>query len=465
VAVERSAFWSAFEVYARDRGFAARWNRRTGLRRNEGSVAWSIRVRKTSGEAELLIEQNGRDENQALFEQLKGAEPSLSRAAGFPLRWDALDDRIRFRVAAPTRSASIPDRGSWHSTWDQLLGDMRALEAAIRPVLPYRATFRALPYDAPEWNVGELLAGSAAHDWDFQAGDLVRRTELHDRFGGSRQGGIGPSRQSPNVFVFSDPTTGAKYGYNDRWESGPVFHYTGEGQVGDQKMTGGNLAILRHAEDGRALRLFKGVRGVVRYEGEFILDAEVPSYIGHAPDRNGSIREVIIFRMRPAGGKYPLPAPTYMSFGAPSNVVSEDTSIAPAEPFAVDPNKIDRGTRGHNRTQNLLRSFLEDKGIKTLQPTTEGPDFDLGWVYRGTWFVAEVKSLTLANETKQLRLALGQVLDYQDILSRRHTNVRAVIAVETPIRDRRWVALCEGHGVILVWPETFEATLSKVLTS
>jgi hypothetical protein len=341
---------------------------------------------------------------------------------------------------------------------------MHRLEAAIRPVLPQRATFRQLPYDAPDWNVGQLLAGSAARDWDVQAGDLVKRTEVHDRFGGSRQGGIGPSRQSPNVLVFSDPTTGAKYGYNDRWEPGPVFHYTGEGQVGNQTMTGGNLAILRHVEAGRALRLFKGVRGVVRYEGEFVLDAEMPSYISHAPDRNGTIREVIIFRMRPAGEPYPLPAPSYEAFGAPSHAVSEQTSVAQAEPFAVDPNKVDRGTRGHNRTQNLLRSFLENKGIKTLQPTAEDPDFDLGWIHRGSWFVAEVKSLTPANEIKQLRLALGQVLDYQDSLSRRHADVRAVIAVEAPLRDRRWVALCEAHGVILVWPETFEATLSKVLT-
>ena len=70
-------------------------------------------------------------------------------------------------------------------------------------------------------------------DWELQPGDLIKRTDLHARYGGSRQGGIGPSAQTPNVLVFSDPRTGAQYGYLDHWE-GPVFHYTGEGQVGAQ---------------------------------------------------------------------------------------------------------------------------------------------------------------------------------------------------------------------------------------
>jgi len=101
-----------------------------------------------------------------------------------------------------------------------------------------------------------------------------------------------------------------------------------------------------------------------------------------------------------------------------------------------------------------------------MQPNAalDDPDFDLGWERGGVWFVAEVKSLTDSNETQQLRLAIGQVLDYQDRLSRRHSDVRAVIAVERAIRDRRWVALCERHNVILVWPETFEVAFSKVLS-
>jgi len=334
---------------------------------------------------------------------------------------------------------------------------------------------RALPYDAPPWNDDELLRGirSNVPSWDLSAGDIIKRTELHQRFGGRRQGGIGPSKQSPNVLVFTDPRSGAQFGYNDRWE-GSVFHYTGEGQLGDQTMTSGNRAILDHQTDNRALRLFKGVGGLVRYEGEFELDPVQAWYFGHELDRAGALRKVIIFRLRAADLPYPLASGSYEAarelpgpFGEPSVEADETASAAAREPFAVDPSVVDRGTQGHARTQNALRAFVENKGTATLRPDLHGgdPDFDLAWIKGTVWYVAEVKSLTRGNESKQLRLALGQVLDYQDRLSRRHTDVKAVIAVEIPVLDRRWVSLCERHGVLLVWPETFEAVLSPVLAS
>jgi hypothetical protein len=59
------------------------------------------------------------------------------------------------------------------------------------------------------------------------------------------------------------------------------------------------------------------------------------------------------------------------------------------------------------------------------------------------------------NEDKQLRLGLGQVLDYQDQLMARHSRVRAVLAVERRPTDDRWLQLRERHEVTLVWPETF----------
>ena len=337
-----------------------------------------------------------------------------------------------------------------------------------------RVRRRRLSYDAPPWDEDALRGGSLrTNSWDLQPGTVIKRTDLHDRYGGRRQGGIGVSARTPNVLVFTDKRTGARYGYNDRWD-GPVFHYTGEGQMGDQRMASGNQAILGHASDGRSLRLFKGVRGVVRYEGEFVLDEEEAWYFAHAPDRNGNLRKVVVFRLRAAELPYPLPTSSYevareerASFGRGSNPVNEDVASSRPAPFEIDPNVIDRGTRGHNRTQNLLRAFVESKGIRTLQPDPAAgdPDFDLGWIRKGVWFVVEVKSLTTSNEARQLRLALGQVLDYEDRLLRRHDSVKAVIATEEPVNDRRWVALCERHGVLLVWPDVFDAVLSPVLAS
>src|SRR5690242_21888397 len=115
-------------------------------------------------------------------------------------------------------------------------------------------------------------------DWSLNPGDTIERVKLHEEFGGRTQGGIGPSSKTPNVFVFTDPASGEQYGYIDAWRTDGCFHYTGEGQRGDQLMKSGNRAIAEHARDNRALRLFTGARGTVRYEGEFVLDVQEPWY-------------------------------------------------------------------------------------------------------------------------------------------------------------------------------------------
>lgn len=303
-------------------------------------------------------------------------------------------------------------------------------------------------------------------DWDLAPGELIRRKDLHARFGGNGQGGIAPLAGSPQVLVFSDPTSGAKYGYHDRWEDG-VFHYTGEGQVGDQRMTNGNKAVLQHAADGRSLRVFKGVRGTVRYLDEFQLDAD-PWYPSTARDRNGAMRQVIIFRLRPTDMTL---WPKRRKKGRPADLgedyapADENSAAAPRDPFTIDPDTVDRGLRGHAVTQNRLAEFLRAHRISPRRPGPSDPDFDLAWAHSGWWFVAEVKSLTATNETKQLRLGLGQVLDYQDRLLARHPKVRAVLAVEKRPNDDRWLQLCERHEVTLVWPDVFGTLLESRLVA
>jgi hypothetical protein len=138
--------------------------------------------------------------------------------------------------------------------------------------------------------------------WDLEPGDTILRKELHRRYGGAGQGGIEPSAKTLNVFIFSDPKAGEKYGYvYDRWRDG-VFHFTGDGQVGDQVMKFGNRAILDHRRHRRALRVFEGVRGVVTYLGEFELAAD-PFYVAEARDRfSEKARKVFVFRLVPVGG-------------------------------------------------------------------------------------------------------------------------------------------------------------------
>src|SRR5664279_3970289 len=102
-------------------------------------------------------------------------------------------------------------------------------------------------------------------DWDLRIGETIPRVELHHRFGGSGQDGVTASTRTPNVFLFTDPASGEQHGYVDRWGEDGVFYYTGRGQRGDQTFTSGNKRILEHIQDGNALRVFRGARGVVSY--------------------------------------------------------------------------------------------------------------------------------------------------------------------------------------------------------
>lgn len=130
----------------------------------------------------------------------------------------------------------------------------------------------------------------------FKKGQEFRRRDLHAVFGGQEQGGISTPGDYPFIMLFMS-ATGGDYGYTDRWTPDGVFHYTGEGQLGDQTFVRGNRQIRDHVELGKELHLFEYTRpGYVEYIGEF-------TCIGHhtrqAPDVQGNLRDVIVFELKP----------------------------------------------------------------------------------------------------------------------------------------------------------------------
>ena len=50
-------------------------------------------------------------------------------------------------------------------------------------------------------------------DWTLRPGEAVSRSDVHDRYGGVRQGGISPSSTSPNVLLFTDDAANRQHGY------------------------------------------------------------------------------------------------------------------------------------------------------------------------------------------------------------------------------------------------------------
>ena len=151
----------------------------------------------------------------------------------------------------------------------------------------------------------------------------------------------------------------------------------------------------------------------------------------------------------------PLPA-----IGRAYVPVDENVQIAPAAAFTIDPSLIERGWRGHCVVQNKLASHVRLLGAAPLEPDSK-PVYDLAWELDGKIFVAEIKSVTDANEEGQLRLGLGQVLRYAHQLSKKHGGAK-VIPVLVPERepsDPEWAVLCKTLGVILTWPDDFASAL------
>jgi hypothetical protein len=292
--------------------------------------------------------------------------------------------------------------------------------------------------------------------WDIAIGEELKRRLLHDRYGGQRQGGISTPAGSPNILLFTSDS-GRSYGYNfDGSHSDGTFHYTGEGQEGDQKLRAGNAAILNHRETGRTLRLFRGTeRTVVRYLGEYAIDPMQPCYRDDAPDRKKDLRSVIVFRLRPVDVT-PVPDVT---FQAASVLVTDiDLEAHKAETFHV--NRARPQTTAERREAELVyryASWLQAFGHVVCRKQITLPGH-IGSLYTDLFDQtdAELVEAKGAGSRTDIRLALGQILDYDRFLD---SNSRAILLPVRPAGDL--IDLLTAHQVSCVY-ETTEGKFERV---
>jgi hypothetical protein len=104
----------------------------------------------------------------------------------------------------------------------------------------------------------------------------------------------------------------------------------------------------------------------------------------------------------------------------------------------------------------VLAEALLAQGLLPLSPAHGQPAFDLAWRIGDRLYVAEVKSLVLVNEAHQVRLGIGQVLDYAHSLG-----AFPALALESRPQDPRWSALCAQLGIALLWPSRFQDYLQR----
>ncbi len=286
--------------------------------------------------------------------------------------------------------------------------------------------------------------------WTLQPGKKVKRKQLQEQFGGRTQGGIGPSKRTPNVFLFTDPASGEQHGYFDGWQPDGCFHYTGEGQRGDQRMTSGNRSILEHADEGRALRLFQGARGEVTYIDEFVLDPEQPWYETDAPETGGGpIRKVIVFRLRPITIEPQPPQSQLASVLAGPAVVEVDVEEQRTEKTFIDPDRTPY--EAERREAALVTAFarhLSDRGHRICRQRIVPPG-EHKPLYTDLYdatddLLVEAKG-TVSREA--VRMAIGQLADYGRFVPARQ---RGILLPSKPRPDL--LALAAAEDVIVIWP-------------
>lgn len=297
------------------------------------------------------------------------------------------------------------------------------------------------------------LIGIQGVNWDIKVGEVVKRTEIHSRYGGGGMGGIEPSAKTPNIFIFtSDSGTSFGYNFDEELEDGS-FLYTGDGQIGDQDPTvGGNKAIIEHRKKGRALRLFESAekKTFVRYIGEFEL-ADAEPEIRRAPDAKGEERDVLVFHLIPVGQTKKLTRKAKEVQTASVTWQNPERNTGDSHTRQIDASTT-IATRQEAQLQNRYIEFLRSNGSEVGTYTISIPESNaplrVDLVDRTNRRIIEVKAGTTRGYVRE---AIGQVLEYVFQLKRiKNEDWDPVILLPgKPSEDL--VSFISSLGIRLVW--------------
>jgi hypothetical protein len=162
-------------------------------------------------------------------------------------------------------------------------------------------------------------------------------------------------------------------------------------------------------------------------------------------------------RRLPGGSPAGLSPAALRPYVRPRREDADVRSLGDALPRSgfYDMDLLDRRTVEHNALQGEAERWLTDLDWQVrLSPEGSGILADLIAEREGRWVAIEIKTL---DEDKpdlgrqQLRLGLGQVLDYRERLRRDNPNTEAVIVVSAAPSDPFWTRIASACGVGLAW--------------
>ena len=293
--------------------------------------------------------------------------------------------------------------------------------------------------------------GSIGVKWPVEPGVTMARSKIHDLVGGNRRSGITKPASSRDILVFSDVKKGRKFGYHlhEGFLTDGSFSYTGEGQEGDQTFDAPGNKYLRDADiRGDFIRLFQTDGSQATYLGVFTLGD--PAFnMQRAPDKNGDERDVIVFNLVPVSSLPILEQAQIQTLGFIDWKPPSDSG------YQIGPRSHDGGiaSRAEFTLERRYGLWLEKSGRNVKSVTIPIPGTSLS-VYPDLFNATDnvVIEAKKSSARKYVREALGQVLDYQNLLAiQGHGDVKAAILL--PSRpDSDLVQLCQRLGIEVVIP-------------
>ncbi|WP_060181067.1 hypothetical protein [Streptomyces sp. IMTB 1903] len=315
--------------------------------------------------------------------------------------------------------------------------------------------------------------------FELVPGRLTTRDEVAAIFGCGKYQGIEPGVDAKKVFVYSDPSAGAEFGYTfdgraEDDEYGPLYLYTGYGANGDQEMKSRNKSLRYHVEDGRELHLFVA-HGTVegsgtvqqRYIGQMTVDPINAVEVHRGLGKDNKMRNALVFRLRPVPGSKPAWTAEDRIQPAPATVIEDIdlSTLIPAQTSVKDKNSethttaetiadIPGGPRKVQRREGLLMEAFKEHlkaaghAHKSFDMTIAGevsvltPD-----LYDITEHVLyEAKGQTTRSN---VRMAIGQLADYRRHVPNSDGLRVAVLLPSEPSNDIK--ALLASQKIHLVY--------------
>ncbi|MGW1985414.1 hypothetical protein ACWCPJ_23665 [Streptomyces collinus] len=307
--------------------------------------------------------------------------------------------------------------------------------------------------------------------FELMPGMVTTRADIAAAFGCGTFQGIEPADEAGKVFVYSDPSAGAEYGYTfdgraEDDEFGPLYMYTGAGANGDQKPADRNGSLLTAAAKGREIHLFvehgkvpgSGAKQQ-RYIGQMIVDPITPYVVRRGPGKDRVMRNALVFRFRPAPGTTPAWAEAdWQQAATKSGYELTDPVVQVPKPVVLPKQSSAKATKAeqHNTTETvadieahqrkvllreamLVTAFTEHltaAGHEThgFQFVIEGEPGTLkADLYDATDHVLyEAKGLTTR---ANVRMAIGQLADYRRRVPGKETLRVAVLLPRPPTPD------------------------------